>query len=338
MIDQPVETISVKELQLARQGDTDVIPVPRTRAIPAIRTANLVQIGPAGPGLGRRFPLGLASITLGRESQCSLTIFDGSVSRMHAVIEPRSDGSYRLSDLNSRNGTFVNGVRVSEAELSDGDYVQLGECVYRFLAGGNVEAGYHDEIHRLTTLDPLTGVHNRRSLNEFLEREVGCAVRLSRPIAVLLLDADHFKLVNDRHGHPVGDAVLRGLAERLRQRARAEDLVARYGGEEFAVVLPETDLAMALVIGERFRVAVAEEAIFADGIAIGVTVSVGVAALAAGESRTTNELLQVADERLYEAKRAGRNRVIPVPPRELAPFSACVETPPPIGATREFQL
>ena len=338
MADQPVETISLKELQLARQGDTDVIPVPRTRAVPATRTANLVQIGQAGPGLGRRFPIGLASMTIGRESECSLTIVDGSVSRMHAVVEPRSDGSYRLSDLNSRNGTFVNGIRVAEAELSDGDYVQLGECVYRFLAGGNVEASYHDEIHRLTMLDPLTGIHNRRSLNEFLEREVEYAVRLSRPIAVLLLDADHFKSVNDRHGHLMGDAVLRGLAERLRRRARAEDLVARYGGEEFAVALPETDLAMALVIGERFRAAVAEEAIVAEGIAIGVTVSVGVAALAVGESQTANELLRVADERMYEAKRAGRNRVVPVPPREHAPVAACVDTPAPIGATREFQL
>ena len=323
MPDAPVKTINLRELQAARQGDTDLLPVPRTRFVPPTHTANLIQIGPTGPGLGRRFSIGLTAISIGRDNQCSLEVADGSVSRMHALIEPLDDGQYRLTDLHSRNGTFVNGNRIDKAELRDGDYMQLGECVYRFLAGGNVEAGYHDEIHRLSMLDPLTGVHNRRSFGEFLERAVEAARRNSRPLAVLLIDADHFKLVNDRHGHLVGDAVLRGLAERLRQRARADDLVARYGGEEFAVALPDTDLAAGLLAGERVRSAVAASPVMVEGMPIGVTVSVGVAALAAGEARTANDLLQVADERLYEAKRAGRDCVIPMPPS---------------GATREFQL
>jgi two-component system cell cycle response regulator len=300
-----------------------------------MQSANLVQIGPTGPGLGRRFAIGLATISLGRDSQCSLPIPDGSISRMHMLIEPRMDGSYLLTDLNSLNGTFVNGTRVSASPLKDGDYLQLGSCVFRFLTGGNVEAGYHDEIHRLTLLDPLTGAHNRRSLGEFLAREVDRAARHSRPIAVLLLDADHFKQVNDRFGHPTGDAVLRGIAERFRSAARAEDLVARYGGEEFAVAMPETGLAGAVEAAERFRRGVGAEPFIAEGHSIAVTVSVGAAAIEAGETRTVDELLQQADERMYKAKRAGRNRVIPAPSE--TPIHS-VTTPPPLGATREIQL
>ena len=124
---------------------------------------------------------------------------------------------------------------------------------------------------------------------------------------------------------------------RILEGVRSSDFVARYGGEEFAVALPDTDLAGGLLAGERFRSAVAASPVNVEGMLIGVTVSVGVAAFPAGKARTVNELLQVADERLYDAKRAGRDCVIPTPP--LAPrLSSCVETPPPSGATREFQL
>jgi two-component system, cell cycle response regulator len=338
MPDEPVETISLKQLRLqaaARQGDTDVVPMPKARTVALTQSANLVQIGPPGPGLGRRFAIELATVTLGRDALCSLPIADGSVSRLHAHIEARDTGGYRLSDLNSRNGSFVKGARVSRADLKDGDYVQLGECIFRFLAGGNIEAGYHDEIRRLTLLDPLTGVHNRRSLGEFLERELERAVRYSRSLAVLLIDADHFKQVNDRHGHAGGDAVLRGLAARLRNLARADDLVARYGGEEFAIALPETDLAAAVLTGDRYRRAVAAAPFDFESYAINLTVSVGVAAFEPGVPAV--DLLQQADARLYEAKRTGRNRIVPVPMAEPA-LAATTETPAPLGATREIQL
>lgn len=334
MVDEPVETLSLKQLlAVAKQGDTDVVPVPKARTVALPQTANLVQIGPSGPGLGRRFALDLKPVTLGRDASCSFAIADGSVSRLHAHIEPRDSGGYRLSDLNSRNGTFVNGTRISRSDLKDGDYLQLGECVFRFLAGGNVEAGYHDEIHRLTLLDPLTGVHNRRSLSEFLERELDRAARYIRPFAVILLDADHFKQVNDRHGHLGGDEVLKGLATRLRNLARAEDLVARYGGEEFAIALPETDLSDAVVAADRYRRAVAVSPFDFNGTGIELTVSVGAAAFEPGVPG--GDLLQTADGRLYEAKRGGRNRVVPAPQIDL---SAANETPAPLGITREIEL
>lgn len=221
--------------------------------------------------------------------------------------------------------------------LGDGDTLQVGDCIFRFLAGGNVEAAYHEAIHRLTILDPLTGVHNRRSLTEFLEREVERAARHRRPLAVLLVDIDHFKRVNDQYGHAGGDAALRTLADRFRQRTRKDELLARYGGEEFAVVLPETDILGALDCAERFRRAAADDPIWFDGVIFPVTVSIGVGASDGSAQVAPADLLREADGRLYEAKRAGRNRIAPAVrfgrSDTPAPTSSPIEAP-----TREHKL
>ena len=111
----------------------------------------------------------------------------------------------------------------------------MGDCIFRFLAGGNIEAAYHEEIQRLSTLDPLTGLHNRRYLDEFLEREIERAARHQRTLAVVLFDIDHFKTINDRCGHLAGDFTLRSLASRIKGMTRADELLSRYGGEEFCI-------------------------------------------------------------------------------------------------------
>src|SRR5262249_48481842 len=153
---------------------------------------------------------------------------------------------------------------------------------------------YHEEIHRLTVLDPLTGLHNRRYLNEHLDREAERARRHERPLAVLLMDVDHFKMVNDRFGHVTGDATLKTLATRLATLTRKDELLARYGGEEFALVLPETGLDGAVRCGERLRHAIAEQPFEFDGLAYPITISVGIAATP-GTAATPDELLREAD-------------------------------------------
>jgi len=164
-------------------------------------------------------------------------------------------------------------------------------------------------LARLSTTDPVTGLRNRRYVTEFLSLEVLRAVRYHTPLAVLLLDLDHFKRVNDTHGHRVGDSVLQVVADTLRASLRATDIAGRYGGEEFLVVLPQTDLAGAGVLAERVRVAIEETAIDLGGAEpLSVTVSVGVAAL--DESgRSAEQLVERADAALYSAKDAGRNCV-----------------------------
>src|SRR5262249_48558365 len=144
----------------------------------------------------------------------------------------------------------------SRRKLRDGDYLRVGSCIYRFLVGGNLEAAYHEELYRLTIIDGLTGIHNKRYLFEFLERELARCARHQRPLALLLLDVDHFKLINDDLGHLAGDFILRELANIIRTGARKEELVARYGGEEFAVVLPETTREGGEASAERLRVLV----------------------------------------------------------------------------------
>lgn len=271
--------------------------------------ACLVHIHPKGPTLGHRYLLGSELTLIGRDDACSIHSHDRSVSRAHARLDLQSDGRHKVIDLDSTNGTYVNDARVRAVLLRDGDYLRLGSSIYRYLAGGNLETDYHEEIHRLTVLDPLTGLPNRRAFDEFLARELGRAARHDRPIAVVLFDIDHFKLVNDRLGHVAGDLTLRGLADRVRGLIRSDELLARYGGEEFAVVLPEATAGPAGRCAERIRRAIADRPFEFDSRTYPVTVSGGVGMRAAHESITAAELIERADRLLYQAKRGGRNRV-----------------------------
>ena len=164
--------------------------------------------------------------------------------------------------------------------------------------------------------DELTGLYNRRYVFAHLNELLGRMTEASGGNALMLVDIDHFKQVNDRHGHPAGDAVLREIAERAVRQVRSVDLVGRLGGEEFVIVMPETSLGGAIVVAERLRAAVAEEPFVLQGKGdkVRVTVSVGIAMTGEGHGDTLESLLQRADEALYAAKDAGRNRIITFPP------------------------
>src|SRR5207248_4448648 len=184
--------------------------------------------------------------------------------------------------------------------LQDGDYLRIGNCIYRYLAGGNIEAEYHEEIYRLTILDGLTQIHNQRYLVEFLEREVARSQRHKRPLSVLMFDIDKFKSINDTHGHLCGDFVLRELAECIRDTIRKEDMFARYGGEEFCMVLVESEPAEALGAAERVRSTIESHPFRFEATPIKLTVSVGVATTTGESVVTPAELLRQADEKLYQ--------------------------------------
>ncbi len=179
-----------------------------------------------------------------------------------------------------------------------------------------LENAVNRERLRLAGLtDSLTGLYNRRHLEHRLQQEVTRAQRHAQPLACLFVDADHFKRINDEHGHPTGDQVLVALAQRLRTRLRTSDLATRYGGEEFAVLLPHTDLTSAESLAWEICRAIADEPVsLASGDCLSLTVSIGVAALAGGARRPPGEvgtaLLDAADQAVYRAKQAGRNRVV----------------------------
>lgn len=158
--------------------------------------------------------------------------------------------------------------------------------------------------------DALTGLWNRRSALEILAKEQSRAVRQSSPVGVLMLDIDHFKLVNDTHGHLAGDEVLKEVAKRLLASVRPYDGVGRYGGEEFLVVLPGVDEARIHARAERMRRCISDSPIAADGQSLHVTASFGATVFYPGQTVESSELIRVADEAMYEAKHGGRNRVV----------------------------
>ncbi len=260
-----------------------------------------------GAELGKRVPLGSAPFEIGRSTKNDLALDQESVSRNHARIA--FDGTnYWIQDLKSTNGTYVNDIAIHEQCLADGDQVQIGRSILKFMTGENVEVQYHEEIYRLMTVDGLTQVYNRRYFNEALEREFNRSKRYERALSLIMFDIDFFKRVNDTFGHLAGDNLLRQIASAVKPRLRREDILARTGGEEFAVILPEIKLAGARTTAEKIRGIVAGVSFKHDNQIVKCTISLGVAEMMAEET-ISETLYKAADERLYEAKGAGRNRV-----------------------------
>ena len=217
-------------------------------------------------------------------------------------------GAIRVFPLKSGEqtlGTLVIGSRRREAFA--GEASRQLEVIAMQVADALLRARLFEQTERLASTDGLTGVQNHRTFQSRLDERLAFAQRYGKQLSVVICDVDRFKSVNDTHGHPVGDLVLRGVAQIISAEARATDVVARYGGEEFAVVMPETDGAGALVIAERIRTRL-EEATFPTELGpVRVTLSLGLATFP-GDGTDKARLVEVADACLYHAKRSGRNR------------------------------
>ena len=272
----------------------------------------------AGPQFGEIFPLPAGrELLLGRRDDADVTIRDDGVSRRHATVCVEGEGAL-VTDLGSANGTFVDGRRVPEAHIRDGARVQVGgHTTLKFIWADELDARYQMKLAEGALQDSLTGLYNRRHLDERLASELAGAQRHGRPLSLLMVDVDHFKAVNDAHGHLAGDEALKMVAFVLRGAVRKEDVLARYGGEEFVVIARETSLDGARALAERIRRAVERSHCAWQGrelgvtVSIGLTVSVGLTEFVPG--RTERELLEAADRALYLAKEQGRNRVVALP-------------------------
>jgi two-component system cell cycle response regulator len=257
--------------------------------------------------LGKRYVLDKSPIRIGRGGDNQIVLEGDSVSRRHAHFD-RRQGAWCIVDDGSTNGTFLNEDQVKgSAVLNNGDRVKVGPTILKYLSGLDAEAKYHEEIYRMTIVDGLTQIHNKRYLFEALDRELIRARRYDRQLSLLIFDIDYFKNINDQYGHLAGDHVLRELARIVQERIRRDEVFARYGGEEFVIVLPETPLAGGTALAENLRARVETHPFSFQGERIPVTISVGCAMLA--EEKAASDLIQRADDKLYEAKRAGRNRV-----------------------------
>jgi diguanylate cyclase (GGDEF)-like protein len=285
---------------------TEIRPVEKQLAGP--EQACLVLIYPAGAELGRRYELGdCRDVIIGRGADCDIQVDRDSVSRRHAKVT-RADSGWQVQDLGSTNGSYVNDAPIQQCGLRDGDLLKIGNAIFKFLVGGNIESAYHEEIYRMTIIDGLTHAYNKRYFIENLDKEIPRCARHQRSLSLVMFDIDHFKKINDVHGHLTGDHVFRELARRVRTRVRKEEVFARYGGEEFVLTLPETVREQAMKVAEDLRCLVNAEPFNFDGDLIPVTISLGI-------GTTTSEIsseafIKLADDNLYKAKRAGRNRVV----------------------------
>jgi two-component system cell cycle response regulator len=287
------------------RAKTVVTSISRISERPTGKEACLVVI--YGSELGKKYNLNAPSLVIGRSSKCDIQIDQESISRNHTKLV-NTGKSILIRDLGSTNGTYVNDEPIDEYVMRDGDLIKIGRTIFKFLTGGNIENAYHEEIYRLTTIDGLTQIFNKRYFVETLEREIARSHRYRRELSLVMFDIDHFKKVNDSYGHLAGDYVLKHLAQTVKTRIRREDCFARYGGEEFAIVLPEIDGLNAKPFAEKIRQLVEATDFRFENTSMPVTISMGVATLD-GESVDPQALIKRADDRLYEAKSSGRNCV-----------------------------
>jgi diguanylate cyclase (GGDEF)-like protein len=263
-----------------------------------------------GDNVGALHVLEQHQTVIGRDPEVGIAIADERLSRRHACIV-RAGSNFFIEDLRSTNGTFIDGKRVRRRRaLADGCRIFLGSnTVLHFRMHDKVELDALRETLALTQRDALTGAFNRRHLQERLSSEAAFARRHGTPLSLILLDIDHFKRINDAHGHAVGDAALRQLAQSLLALTRKEDVVARYGGEEFALVARGIHRDEALALAERVRCAVEQQRVVTNHGSLTFTVSIGVAHSETGSDADGQALLGAADRALYAAKDAGRNSV-----------------------------
>jgi two-component system cell cycle response regulator len=273
------------------------------------RQACLVQIYP--PSMhSDMVRLNGSQTMMGRDPSCDLCLDDVAISRNHATLE--FDGeTWEITDLDSRNGTYIDDqILHGRRRLCGGELIRLGSIVLKFMASLDEEAQYHAAAHKLMTRDPLTNAFNRGYLMTALEKLIPRCLESDSSLSLILIDIDHFKQINDTHGHLTGDEALRSFTDRIRRSLRTADLICRFGGEEFLVIAENTSLKDAVHIAERLRSVVASQPFETLSGLVRITCSIGVATLKPKEpTSSVDQLLAEADAFLYTAKHRGRNRV-----------------------------
>ncbi len=262
---------------------------------------------------GKHFVLERKRSAIGREKANDIALSDGMVSKAHceiAVIRgPRGVEQISLLDLDSTNGTYVNGEAVVQTTLKAGDKIQVGATILQLSYSDEIEREYHAKLFEFAARDALTGLYNKRFIFNELENYCRIARRSERAFSIIMVDIDDFKQINDRHGHLAGDEYLKQVSELFVRSLREQDIAGRVGGEEFLLILPETAIDGALQLAVRIRLGVEEFIMPYQNQSIHTTISAGVCQYEKGV-KDVKELLDLADQGLYEAKKAEKNRVM----------------------------
>jgi two-component system, cell cycle response regulator len=263
----------------------------------------------AGSRVGELYKLTKELTVVGRSADADLQITDEGVSRTHVefVVD---DGVVMAKDLGSTNGTFCNGIRISQRPLADGDKLSIGSTtILKFSYQDGVDAAFQIELYKSALRDTLTSGLKKEHFTDRLKEEVAFSLRHNAPLALIFWDLDRFKAVNDTHGHLVGDRVLTATANAVHALVRREDIFARCGGEEFAVACRLTPLGQALPLAERIRRAIEATTVDIGTKVLNITASIGIA-ICPGEGITDAQtLISAADQAMYRAKALGRNRI-----------------------------
>lgn len=295
------------------QDDKTVIsPIETIDRFEVERTPALLMI--SGTQIGRSFSMeGKSEFRMGRAPHCELPLEDDLVSREHCKVVFHPDGRAELLDLQSTNGTLLNGRKVDRAILQEGDQIQVGSTtILKFHLQEEVESKFLGELYEAATRDFLTNAFNKRYFIERLQDEFSFAQRHLVDLSVLVVDIDHFKNINDTYGHLAGDVAIQKVAHHLLSHTRKDDLVARFGGEEFVILTRDMNLEKAKNLGESMRKGISQIEVVSGRHHFQLTVSIGVACFATSEKpnfQSFQSFLDHADKQLYAAKRSGRNRV-----------------------------
>jgi diguanylate cyclase (GGDEF)-like protein len=289
--------------------------VPKVLPPDGERTPVLMVVGGPRTSIGRVYRI-TGDLLLGRAGEADVWLDGEGVSRKHARVLREADG-VSLVDLGSKNGTWVNGERVERRALVAGDLLQVGaHHILRFTWQDQLDEAAHRTLMDNAIRDGLTGASNRTYFLDQLRKEVSASIRHGHALSLALLDLDHFKAINDQHGHAAGDLVLRHFARTVNTLIRSEDTFGRIGGEEFALMLRHCPEHEAIRVMDRVRESVEHLDLMHGDTRVVVTVSIGIASLQPETATSDVTLMEQADKAMYRAKKAGRNRVVgsaPVP-------------------------
>jgi diguanylate cyclase (GGDEF)-like protein len=310
----------------------DTPPCASAPPLPADARATLTLL--TGLHAGQLMAVDGVAVIIGRAADADLVVDEMGVSRHHARVARTPAGGFYVEDLKSTNGTFVGASRVGVSLLNRGDVLQLGPHIrLRFAIVDSAEETLYRQLYESSVRDPLTNTFNRKYFVARLLAEIARARRAEGDVAVLMIDVDSLKRVNDSFGHLAGDKALCAVAGRILRVLRVEDVLARYGGDEFVVLAAGAGNFDAERLAERVRRAVEGLHMSARGHEVRITTSIGVASLSelSPNEDPVTTLLAMADSRMYGAKESGRNKVCAafIPPQEAANPGAVPGTVPP---------
>ena len=264
-----------------------------------------------GDNVGKIYPLDKKSITIGRSDEFDIQLADSSCSREQAIIEFNDNNKPVLKDLDSTNGTFVNGSKITEINIEDGDKILLGfSSVFMFAIQDSLESKFQMNLYESSITDHLTGAFNQKYFLDTLSKSFSYSLRHHTSLGLLMLDIDFFKKINDTYGHIVGDIVLKEFVKRIENNLRNEDILCRYGGDEFAVIVRDFKYGFVKIAAERIRLFFDGRSINCKDHKINISVSIGAATIDNENIATPEDMIELADANLYKAKHSGGNCIV----------------------------